>query len=86
MGLFTTSRVRVRFVADRRGRRQILVRGEISEADRRKLRRLLASLPLRKGEVHVREDWSGRRRVTFDGIPERYHQPIRNLLGNLTRM
>ena len=85
MGLFSLNRVRVRFSVDRRGRR-IVVRGNLSESDRGKLRRLLGSLPLRKGEVSVREDWSGRRRVVFDDIPEKYHQPIRNLLGNLSRM
>lgn len=85
MGLFSSSRVRVRFLADRRGRR-IVVRGNLSESDRGKLRRLLGSLPLRRGEVSVREDWSGRRRIVFDDIPEKYHQPIRNLLGNLSRM
>jgi hypothetical protein len=85
MGILSTSRVRVRFVADRRGRR-VVVRGSLSESDRRKLRRLLRSLPLRKGQFDLREDWAGRTRVVFDDIPEKYHQPIRNLLGNLSRL
>ncbi|MGH7822075.1 MAG: hypothetical protein ACREQ9_20115 [Candidatus Binatia bacterium] len=86
MGLFSTSRLRVRFVADRRGRR-VVIRGKLSESDRGKLRRLLGSLPIRKGQVDLREDWAGRTRVVFDEeIPERYHQPIRNLLGNLRRL
>jgi hypothetical protein len=86
MGFFSSSRVRVRFVADRRGR-HVVVRGKLSESDRRKLRRLLGTLPIRKGQIDLREDWNGRTRVVFDEqIPEKYHQPIRNLLGNLSRL
>ena len=85
MGVFSTTRLRVRFLTDRNGRR-VVVKGKVSESDRGKLGRLLGTLPLRKGEVHVREDRIGRTRVVFADIPEKYHQPIRNLLGNLSRL
>ena len=86
MGFLSKTRVLVRFDTDHNGRR-VDVRGPLSEADRGKLRRLLRALPIRKGRVEVREDWAGRARVVFDDrIPERYKQPIRNMLGNLSRL
>lgn len=86
MGFLSKTRLQVRFDSDRNGRR-VKVRGRVSEADRGKIRRLLGALPIRKGQVEVREDWRGRARVVFDGrIPERFRQPIRNILGNLDRL
>jgi hypothetical protein len=85
MRLFSADRVRVRFVADRQGRR-VVIRGNMPDNQRRKLQRLLRSLPIRKGQLELRKDWSGRTRVVFQEIPEKYHQPIRNLLGNLPRL
>lgn len=84
MGLFSKRRPLVRFQPGR-GARRIVVRGDLSAADRAKLRRLLASLPIEEGEIDLRHDGQGRTRIIIGrSIPERFHQPIRNLLGNLS--
>lgn len=86
MGLFSTSRVRVEFVTQSH-RRQVIVRGLLSESQQRKLRRVMSSLPIRQGRIELATDRAGRTRVVFGrGIPEKYHQPVRNLLGNLGRL
>jgi hypothetical protein len=86
MPLFAKRRAVVRFTSDREGRR-VQVRGPFSDADRAKLERLLVTLPIRKGQVDLRKDGNGRTRLVFDkDIPERWHQPIRNLIGNITRL
>ncbi len=69
-------------------RRVVTVEGsELPEIERRRLRRLLAPLPVPSGTVTLRRDWAGRQRVTFSAeIPEPTRQVIRNIIGNLTRL
>jgi hypothetical protein len=85
MAWLSRGRLRIRF-GERGGRQTVEVLGDLPQAHEAKLRRLLGSFRLRRGQVVVRTDASGRTRVSFDGVPERYHQPIRNLIGNLARL
>lgn len=77
---------RVRFATE--GRRIVTVEGHgLPEVERLRLERLLRTLPIAVGSFLVRNDWTGRRRVSFSReIPEPLQQTIRNILGNLTRL
>ena len=85
MGLFRARQPYVRFRRRQHGR-VIEVGGALSKAERAKLRRLLAPLPIHQGEISIHTDRLGRTRLVFADIPERYHQPVRNLIGNLSRL
>ncbi len=78
---------RLRFATEA-GRRMLTVEGgDLPEIERRRLQRLLRSLPIASGTIVVRRDWAGRRRVAFSReIPEHVQQTIRNILGNLSRL
>jgi hypothetical protein len=69
-------------------RRIVTVDGsDLPEVERRRLERLLRALPIDRGTVVLRRDWTGRRRLSFSSeIPEHLHQVIRNIVGNLAAL
>lgn len=82
-----TRGTRVRFATEGRRRVVTVEGGDLPEVERRRLQRLLRSLPVASGTVVVRRDWAGRRRVSFSReIPDPLQQTIRNILGNLSRL
>jgi hypothetical protein len=78
---------RVRFAMEGPRRIVTIESGDLPAIEQHRLRRLLKALPITAGTVVVRQDWSGRRRVSFSReIPETMQQTIRNILGNLSRL